>query len=185
MWVGYVGVADVDQTAQAIAASSGTVHKEPWDIPNVGRVAMVADPQGAMFALFKLAGAPPEPPPGGTPGHGGWRELHARDWQAAFGFYAPLFGWNKLQAVDMGPMGTYQLFGQGETQIGGMFNGAQAGQGASWLYYFNVESVDAAAARVGEAGGTRLMDIQQVPGGSWVVPCLDPQGARFAIVGPR
>ena len=85
-WMGYVGVADVDAYAAKVKAAGGAVHHAPQDIPGVGRFAVVADPQGAAFMLFKGSSdeAPPNAAPG-TPGHVGWHELHAGDGPAAFG----------------------------------------------------------------------------------------------------
>jgi predicted enzyme related to lactoylglutathione lyase len=112
--------------------------------------------------------------------------LHTTDWPAAFGFYAALFGWTKGEPFDMGPMGVYQLFATGDCPVGGMMNmTAEPKAPPHWLYYFNVEAIDAAVARVAAAGGQVLNGPMQVPGGSWIVQGLDPQGAPFALVGPR
>jgi uncharacterized protein len=76
-WVGYIGVDDVDTETEAVSQAGGTVHRAPADIPEVGRFAVVADPQGAVFILFKPSGADNSPAPAGTPGHVGWHELYA------------------------------------------------------------------------------------------------------------
>ena len=185
-WMGYIGVADVDAFAAKVKAAGGQVHRAPQDIPQVGRFAVVADPHGAAFMLFK--GASDTPPPraaGGTPGHVGWNELHAGDGAAAFAFYAGLFGWTKDQAVDMGPMGVYQLFAAGGPAIGGIMTKMPETPAPHWLYYFNVEAADAAIARIQAGGGRLLNGPMQVPGGSWIAQCMDPQGAMFAIAGPK
>ena len=84
------------------------------DVPGVGRMALVADPQGAGFYVMTPIGDTPSPSfTPGRPGFGGWNELHTTDWQAAFGFYAAQFGWGKTHEMDMGPMGTYLLFNIG------------------------------------------------------------------------
>ena len=54
-----------------------------------------------------------------------------------------------------------------------------------WMTYFNVDAIDAAAARVKEAAGTILTGPMEVPGGRWIVQCLDPQGAAFAMLAPQ
>jgi predicted enzyme related to lactoylglutathione lyase len=110
-WLGYISVDDVDAMAARITAAGGSVKRAAADIAQVGRFAVVADPQGAVFIVFK-ANATTEPAPvaPGTPGHGGWHELHADDWEKVFPFYGELFGWAKSNAMDMGPMGVYQLF---------------------------------------------------------------------------
>ncbi|WP_394789447.1 VOC family protein [Rhodoferax sp.] len=185
-WLGYVGVDDVNDYAARVLQAGGSIHRAPEDIPNIGRFAVVADPQGAPFVLFK--GLPMERPPQpamGTPGFIGWHELHATDWQAAYPFYAGLFGWTKGEAIDMGPMGVYQLFSNGGPAIGGMMTRADKVTVASWLYYINVEQIDAAVDRVKAHGGKVLNGPHEVPGGSWIANCIDPQEALFALVGPR
>jgi len=185
-WIGYVAVDDVDARADQVARAGGSVHRPPDDIPGIGRFAVVADPQGATLALFKGASedGPPSAAPG-APGHAGWRELMAAEWQTAFAFYADLFGWTKAEPIDMGPMGIYQLFAQGGEAIGGMMTKPEAVPAPFWLYYFNVDDIDAAKARVEASGGQILNGPQEVPGGRWIVQCLDPQAAMFALLGPR
>ena len=120
-WTGYVGVADVDAMLADLRAAGGTLRRPAEDIPTVGRFAVVADPQGAVFILFSPFGNPPRPTVApGTPGHVGWHELYAADGAAAFAFYAKLFGWTKADAIEMGPMGTYQLFTTGGAPVGGI-----------------------------------------------------------------
>jgi predicted enzyme related to lactoylglutathione lyase len=185
-WIGYVAVDDVDQFAKRVKKASGSLHRGPADIPGVGRFAVVADPQGASFVLFKgMTDAQPQQPAPGTAGHAGWRELHAGDWGSAFAFYSGLFGWTKAEAIDMGPMGTYQLFATGEAPAGGMMTKPQAEPHPYWLYYFNVDGIDAAAERVKDKKGEVLSGPHQVPGGSWIIQCRDPQVAMFALVSPR
>jgi len=92
-WLGYIVVDDVDGYVQKVQYAGGHVHRAAADIPSVGRFAVVADPQGAVFVLFKgMSTTPPERPVPGTPGHTGWHELYANDWEKAFDFYAQLFG---------------------------------------------------------------------------------------------
>jgi len=185
-WVGYVHVDDVDAKAEEVKKEGGTVHRGADDIPGVGRFAVVADPQGAVFLLFKNAGGPDRPDAApGTPGHVGWHELHATERESAFGFYAGLLGWTKGEAHDMGPMGFYQLFATGGPPVGGMLTRMEGMPGPFWLYYFNVDAIDAAVGRVTDAGGKVMNGPHQVPGGSWIAQCTDPEGVMFAMVGPR
>ncbi|BCP53193.1 glyoxalase [Kaistia sp. 32K] len=188
-WLGYVSVADVDVAASKVTSLGGTVHVPPTDIPEVGRFAVVSDPQKAAFTLFKplpMQGEPPEPAEMGTPGHIGWHELYADDWEKAFAFYEAMFGWKKGEAIDMGEMGTYQLFSvDGGQAAGGMFNRPRSVPATFWLFYFNVDDVDTAAARVESGGGKVLNGPMEVPGGAWIIQCQDPQGAMFALVGAR
>lgn len=185
-WLGYVAVDDVDAFAGKIATAGGQVHKPPQDIPDVGRFAVVADPQGAMFVLFKDTSASPPPRPAPrSPGALGWTELHAIDWETAFPFYEGVFGWVKHDAISMGEMGTYQVFGLGEVSIGGMMSHQTPAPGPYWLYYFSVEDIDGATQRIIDAGGRILMSPTEVPGGLWVANAMDPQGGLFAILGPK
>jgi predicted enzyme related to lactoylglutathione lyase len=185
-WIGYVAVEDVDACAAQVAREGGSVHRPPDDIPGVGRFAIVADPQGATLALFRCAAqSNQQPVAAGTPGHAGWRELLASDWQRAFAFYAGLFGWTKAEPFDMGSLGIYQLFAAGGETIGGMMTRPETVPAPFWLYYFNVDGIDAAKDRVRAGGGQIINGPHEVPGGSWIVQCLDPQGAMFALVAPR
>jgi predicted enzyme related to lactoylglutathione lyase len=185
-WTGYIGVDDVDAYAARVTTAGGAVHRAPEDIPGIGRFAVAADPHGATFILFRgTSDEAPVPAAPGTPGHIGWHELHAGDGTSAFAFYAGLFGWTKAEAVDMGAMGIYQTFATGGAPVGGMMTKTPQIPAPFWLYYFNVEAVDAAMARARDAGGQIIHGPTQVPGGSWIANCLDPQGAIFALVGSQ
>ena len=183
-WGSYIAVDDVDSAADKVQGLGGKIYAAPADIPNVGRFAVVADPQGASFNLFKPT-QPGQRPASTEPGQVGWHELHTNDWPKAFGFYNAMFGWLRGDGVDMGPMGTYQLFTVGGIPVGGMFNSPTAAAARYWLYYFNVGDIDAAAKRVTDGGGKITHGPQQVPGGSWIVQAADPQGAAFALTGSR
>jgi predicted enzyme related to lactoylglutathione lyase len=185
-WLGYVGVDDVDNCAAGVTAAGGTVRRAPADIPGVGRFAVVADPHGATFMLFRGSSEHvPAPAAPEAPGHIGWRELHAGDGAGAFAFYSDLFGWTKADAIDMGPMGVYQLFAAGGAPVGGIMTKMPDTPAPFWLYYFNVEAIDAAVTRVKNGGGKVVLDPHEVPGGSWIVQCVDPQGAMFAMVAAK
>jgi predicted enzyme related to lactoylglutathione lyase len=185
VWLGYLNVADVDESVAAIVAAGGASHMPAWDIPGVGRIAMVGDPQGAAFYVMTPIGEGPSPSfAPDRPGHGGWHELHATDWKAALAFYREQFGWGQSEAFDMGAMGTYLLFNAGADPIGGMMN-SPAFPRPMWLYYFTVDDILAAKARVESAGGAILNGPHEVPSGRWIVQAQDPQGAMFALVGPN
>lgn len=185
-WIGHIGVDDVDAFAERLTHAGGSIHRPPADIPAIGRFAVVADPQGAAFIMFQPASGEQTPhAPSMAPGHTGWHELHAGDRESAFDFYAGLFGWTKDTAIDMGPMGIYQLIAANGAQVGGMMTKTDAIPKPAWLYYFIVEDIDAGAARVKQEGGQVLQGPHEVPGGTWIVQCLDPQGAMFALVGPH
>jgi predicted enzyme related to lactoylglutathione lyase len=186
MWMGYIAVDDVDEAAGRLEREGGKVHRAPTDVPGIIRFAVVADPQGAGFIIAKglMENAPPELPPG-TPGTVGWRELYAADGESAFAFYERMFGWSKGDAMDMGPMGKYQLFATGGGNVGGMMTKPPTVPVPHWTYYFNVPSIDAAAARVTAGGGKIINGPMQVPGDLWIVQCFDPQGAGFALIAPQ
>jgi uncharacterized protein len=184
-WIGYVGVDDVDATADRIKHLGGAVRVPPKDIANISRFSVFADPQTATLALFKwLIPGQEQPADLGAPGRVGWHELLAADWETAWAFYSALFGWQKALA-DTGAMGTYQPFSAGGQTIGGMFTKPPTEPVPFWLYYFNVGDIDAAAKRVKAGGGQILDGPVEVPGGGWIVQCTDPQGAIFALVGKR
>ena len=184
-WVGYVGVNDVDATADRIKRLGGVVHVPPTDIANISRFSVFSDPQTARLALFKWL-APGQEQAGdlGAPGRVGWHELLAADWEKAFVFYSELFGWQKADS-EIGAMGTYQLFSAGGQTIGGMVTKPATMPAPFWLYYFNTSDIDAAAQRVKTGGGQILGGPLELPGGTWIVQCTDPQGAIFALEGNR
>jgi len=184
-WAGYVAVDDVEASAAQAVRLGGTILRAADDIPGVGRFAVIAAPQGGVLCLFKGAGPGMPPVPPGTPGHVMWHELMADDGEAAFDFHAALFGWTKGAPIDMGPMGTYQLFAHGGRDIGGMMTRPKEMPMAAWSYYVAVEAIDAAADRVRAAGGQVINGPMEVPGGAWIVNCIDPQGAMFSLVGMR
>jgi predicted enzyme related to lactoylglutathione lyase len=183
-WVGYIYSDNVDKQADAIRKAGGKVHREPSDIPEIGRFAVMADPQGAVFMLFKPHGEERPMPAAGAPGTFGWRELYTTDWEKGFDFYSRQFGWEKDQAMDMGAMGTYQLFKINGEQAGGIMNKPAEVPVPSWGYYINVKEINAAADRVKSAGGKVVHGPMDVPGGSKIVQCTDPQGAFFSLVAP-
>jgi uncharacterized protein len=185
-WLGYIWVEDVDKALPKLTASGGKVYKEPADIPGVGRFAVVADPDGAVFMLFRdSGGSPPPPPPPETPGLVGWRELHAGDGASAFAFYSGQFGWKKDRDFDMGPMGVYHIFDTGDGQQGGIFTKTPQTPAPFWLFYFNVDAIDAAAERVKAKGGRIVNGPMETPNGRWILQGLDPQDAMFALVAPK
>jgi hypothetical protein len=183
-WMGYVGVGDADAAAAKVKRLGGNIMKGPEDIPNVGRFAVAADPQGAVFNLFKPSQSG-QRVVSSDPGHIGWHELHTNDWMKAFDFYSEMFGWQKGDAMDMGPMGKYQLFKIGDEAAGAMFNSPTAQTARFWLYYFIVGDIDEAAKRVTGNGGKILNGPMAVPGERWILQAADPQGAAFALLGTR
>jgi predicted enzyme related to lactoylglutathione lyase len=178
-WLVYVGAPNVDATVVQAQALGARVCKEATDIPNVGRFAVLADPQGATFAVFTPSSGPPPAQP--SQGSFSWHELQTTDVPAALRFYTELFGWSKGVGHDMGAMGIYQLFDHGGTGVGGMCNTQGPSTPPSWLSYVHVGEADRAVAAAKAAGGRLLHGPIEVPGGSWIALFLDPQGGAFAV----
>ena len=141
----------------------------------------MSDPKGALLALLQPAPTDEATPPDmyDAPGRCGWHELRVPDWQRAWSFYERLFGWKQGGTVEMGPAGTYQLFGP--ASLGRDFGGMMDGHTPGWRYYFNVEALDTAIGHVEAGGGSLVHGPTEVPGGSWVVICRDPEGSTFAL----
>ena len=181
-WLGYVSVADVDASLAQAKKLGAKVHAGPMDLPEVGRIVVLADPQGAAIALFTPKGAgmsPPEQPPVGAVS---WNELATDDWSKAFEFYSQMFGWTKGDAMDMGPMGIYQILtpAGGGVPFGAMFNRPPQIPVSNWLYYFRVADLDAAIGKAKARGGKLLNGPMDVPGGR-IAQFMDSQGAAFAL----
>jgi predicted enzyme related to lactoylglutathione lyase len=184
-WIGYVGVDDVDAAVERIKQLGGAVYVPPMDVPNISRFSVVADPQMATLALVKgLKTGQGQSVVLGAPGRVGWHELLAADWETALAFYSALFGWQKADS-HVGVMGTYQEFSAGGETIGGMFTKPPTLPLPFWLYYFNIDDIQAAAKRVEAGGGQIVYGPTEVPGGAWIVHCMDPQGAIFALLDRR
>ncbi len=180
-WTSNVAVKDVDATVAQARERGGRVYVEPNDIPNVGRFAVIADPQGASISVFKPAQAM-DLHDATKPGEFCWGELATTDHEAAFRFYSELFGWKKLGDFDMGPRGKYLIYGVGEVRLGGMFTkGKEMPMPAAWLYYTQVADLDAAVARAKARGAKLLNGPMEVPGGARIAQFTDPQGAFFAL----
>lgn len=188
-WQSNVIVDDVDATVEKVKQLGGKVYVRE-DVPTIGRFAVIADPQGAVLAVFTPAQDMP-PRDVTKPGEVSWHELYTTDHEAAFEFYRQIAGWERLGAMDMGPMGTYVLWGRDGTQMGGMMTmppGMKTPDGRavppSWLYYVTTPDLDDAIAR-GKAKGARILQGPiEVPGGQRIVQMLDPQGAAIGLVTP-
>ena len=190
-WMGHIHTAKLDAELKAVSADGGTVMKPAQDIPNVGRFAVVTDPQKVKYMLFEPApGAAPARLDQLAPGNVGWHELLTDDAEKAFDYYARHYGWQKDYAHDMGPMGVYQTFRTDKPRYtGGMMNrkgaGIPDGIPAHWKYYFSVDDIEAAQTRVVAAGGKVTMPPMEVPGGSRVMQAIDDQGGHFALTQGR
>jgi predicted enzyme related to lactoylglutathione lyase len=191
-WIGYISVEDVDTHVEKIVETGGKLWKGPTDVPGMLRFAVVSDPQGAAFVVFTPNPAMPtpvDPPKPPTPGTIGWSELNASDVDSAWDFYSKLFGWTIFTDMDMGPMGNYRVFSDGDPGktmgAGGFMTKAPEIPNAHWGFYIQVESIKAASERITSGGGKILMGPLQVPGGGWIIMCLDPFGAAFNLISSK
>jgi predicted enzyme related to lactoylglutathione lyase len=183
-WMGYVAVDDVDAAVDRITRLGGVVYVPPTN-SNIGRISVVTDPQMAILALVEgLEPGQQRAADLDEPGRVGWHELLAANWEKAFAFYSELFGWRKAD-TELGPTEAYQLFSANGQTLGGIFTKRPIEPVPYWLYYFNIGDIDAAAERVKIGGGQIFEGPIEVPGGSWIARCIDPQGAIFALEGKR
>ena len=181
-WLPYVGTADVDATVQTAQGLGGRVYMGATDIPDTGRFAVLADPQGAVFAIFSLPATAPSGGGGSMPQEFSWHELATSDPVGALRFYAALFGWAEIATHDMGPMGVYHLVGLGGVASIGMWKTtADKPMPPHWLCYAHVADIDKSANAAKAAGGKLLNGPMEVPGGTWIAHLTDPQGAAFAL----
>ena len=180
-WMSYVSVANADETAAKAKSLGATLMKEPFDVYTMGRMAVIQDPTGAMFALWQ---------PGthqgagivNTPNSLCWNELATKDTAKAGEFYSGVFGWAK-NVQQMGPM-TYTSFINGDRPAGGMYEpGPEMGEmPPNWMVYFAVADADATLARALELGGKSCAPLMDVPGIGRMAVMTDPQGAAFAVI---
>ena len=191
VWLGYLGVDDVDAMVTAVEHAGGKTLMPAQDMPDVGRMAMIADPQGAPLYIMK-----PTPPPAQEdadsdvfsveePHHVRWNELATDDPDAAINFYKRHFGWHQEGDMDMGPMGKYQFLQHGGIGIGAVMPKMPEMPVSMWSYYFGVDDIDRAAKAVTDGGGSILMAPMEIPGGEFSLNAMDPQQASFGLVGPR
>jgi len=182
-WAMYVGVPKLEDGAAHITRLGGKESSPVIDVPTIGRMQMMTDPQGAAFYIYEPASA--DQPPEGAPevGEASWLELMTTDAPAALQFYSEVFGWQPSEAMDMGPMGKYHMFNRPHGMIGGMMNKPpeMANLPPFWQIYFRVPEINAAVERAKANGGQILNGPMEVPGGDWVLNGMDPQGAAFSL----
>jgi predicted enzyme related to lactoylglutathione lyase len=186
-WLFYIGVDDVDATARLVTEKGGAIHLPPFDIPEAGRAAMVADPQGNPFYIMR--GASEEPSTAWdrmAMGRCNWNELATSDQTAGNAFYADVFGWTYPHKMDMpDDMGAYMFIEAGGETIGAtMKAGVQQGQPTGWQFYFRAPDIDVAAEKVRANGGKVHAGPMEVPGGDRIIVASDPLGVNFGVVGP-
>lgn len=206
-WLGHVAVADLDATLDRLVDLGGERLGPLGEDGEGSRFATVRDPQGTVFALtssdrwedfpsgsgrdlsgddlsgdeFSGGNANPEIPSPTI----AWHQLHTTDLDAAWTFYSELFGWRTTHTLDLGEgIGTYQLFAWNgiEGSAGAMAETArQPHVHTHWLFHFPVDDIDAAVEATRERGGTVVHGPTEVPGGSRVAACDDPQGGAFGL----
>ncbi|MDQ3349366.1 MAG: VOC family protein [Acidobacteriota bacterium] len=182
-WAMCVGVPELEPAAEHIKGLGGASRSPVIEVPGVGRMQMMTDPQGAAFYIYEPEGTEHRREAAAEPGEASWHELMTTDAPAAMAFYNTVFGWQPSEAMDMGPMGKYHMFNRPHGMIGGMMNKPpeMAHVPPNWQIYFRVPDITAATERITANGGQILNGPMEVPGGSWIVNAMDPQGAAFAL----
>ena len=176
-WVGNVQVESVDAAVEKAKAGGGKVLVDPMDIPEVGRYAVVMDPQGAVVATFEPADDTAQM---GT-GVFVWDELVASDVEEAKRFYGDVFGWDSGD-MDMGAGFTYTMFKRaGGEDVGGAMPLGEIPAPPHWLPYLAADDIDAAAAKVGGLGGKVLREPWDIEGVGRLAIVEDPTGAVFGL----
>ena len=181
-WAMYVGVPKLEEAAAHITRLGGRECSPVIEVPTIGRMQMMQDPQGAAFYIYEPA-SDPQPEAAPEIGEASWHELMTTDAPAAMAFYSEVFGWQPSETMDMGPIGKYHMFNRPHGMIGGMMNKPpeMADVPPNWQIYFRVPDIDAAAERITANGGQILNGPMEVPGGDQILNGLDPQGAAFAL----
>jgi predicted enzyme related to lactoylglutathione lyase len=184
-WFNYVTVAGADESAARAKELGGGVHAPPFDVMDLGRMAVIADPTGAMFGIWE-AKATIGAGRVNDPGCLTWNELATTDTDAARAFYSGLFGWG-FEAMPTGagpPYWVIQHEGAAAGRNGGLRPLApeqtEAGVPSHWMPYFAVESTDATVERATDAGGRLMFGPMDVPAGRFAA-LADPQGAIFGV----
>jgi predicted enzyme related to lactoylglutathione lyase len=182
-WAMYVGVPQLEAAAAHIKRLGGSECSPVIEVPNVGRMQMMTDPQGAAFYVYEPTSAEQRPETAAEVGEASWHELMTTDAAAAMKFYSEVFGWQPSETMDMGEMGKYHMFNRPHGMIGGMMNKPpqMAQVPAHWQIYFRVSDITAAIERIKANGGQILNGPMEVPGGDQIVNAMDPQGAAFSL----
>ncbi|MEG3087746.1 VOC family protein [Sphingomonas sp. PB4P5] len=183
-WLFYIGVDDVDASVAKISAAGGSVRMPAIDLPGVGRMALVADPQGIPFYVMRGASDQDSKAWQRTGmGKCNWNELMTPDQAGANAFYADMFGWTYPDKMAMGEMGDYMFIAVGDETIGATMT-APSGPPPAWQFYFRTPDIDAAAEQVTTNGGTVHAGPMDVPGGDRIIVASDPHGVMFGVVAP-
>jgi len=181
-WASYITVENADATAAKAKALGGKVLKEPFDVMDYGRMAVITDPQGATFCVWqakKNIGIQVF----GEPNSLGWTQLNARDTNAAKKFYTALIGWKTQHDAMPGGGGDYTTWLKADGPAGGMMAMPAGGPAPShWMPYFSVSNVDATAKQAASLGAQTFVPPTDIPGTGRFAVFADPQGAAFAVI---
>jgi predicted enzyme related to lactoylglutathione lyase len=181
-WISCVSVEDVDAAAKSAVANGGKLLEPPSEVPNAGRRARIADPQGAELYLFKSAAGDRADAPA-TQGRFFWNELHTTDPKSALQFYEKVVGFTH-HAMDMGPGNTYHIVARNGVDRGGVTSHLGAGVAPHWLPYVYVDDTDATIARARKLGAKIPMSAEDIPGVGRFGIFQDPTGAVLAVMKP-
>jgi predicted enzyme related to lactoylglutathione lyase len=188
-WITYITVKDVAQACQHAETLGGTVCVPPFDIPTIGRTAVITDPAGAAFHVFEPFQEEGESNMiGNGPGEICWMELMVDDPSQVIPFYGDLFGWRFSEPMDVNG-GVYRSFENGGEKLGGIFKRPAdvPPMPPAWMVYFSVASVDAAAERVKALGGCIMVEKTAIPSTGFFACIADPTGAHsylFELTAP-
>ena len=181
-WLGHVQVDDLDAAMQRAKNQKAQFPMGAMEVPTVGRMAVMIDPQGCAVSLFKPAGDSPELPKADRHGMVGWAELVAADPKAAQAFYSEVVGW-KWRSGPFQDQMEYYLFGTGQEggDAGGMMPKPPEMPVSAWSYYFTTKDIDASVAKVKELGGTVQGEPFHVPTVGKLAIVAAPDGSMFGI----
>jgi hypothetical protein len=177
-WNSYVTVADVDATAALVAGAGGTVVMDAFDVMDAGRMAVIADPTGAMFNLWTAKNSIGAEL---VNEHGtlSWNELMSPDVPTAADFYNQIFGWIASTAEMPGMQ--YTEFKLNDRSVAGGMKLPMEGMPAAWGIYFAVDDADKAAEVAKASGGTVMQEPMDIPPGRMAL-IADPAGAMFSVI---
>jgi predicted enzyme related to lactoylglutathione lyase len=177
-WLSHIHVENLEETIEKAKRAGGKLAAGPFEMSEVGRVAIIADPQGAYVSAYQ-----PETEGPSSEGVFVWDELGTTDVDGAQRFYEEVFGWT---TSDMGAeYGGYRIFNRGETGIAGLMSLPDESIPPHWQPYVAVADPDATSAKAKELGGSVLMEPMDVPKVGRIAVLHDPQGATFGIIKPE
>jgi predicted enzyme related to lactoylglutathione lyase len=181
VWTTYVNVNSVDDVTGRVTAAGGSVLLPAMDVMDFGRMAIFADPAGAIFGVWQ-PGTHPGAGLVNEPGTLAWNELISTDIDTAKHFYAQAFGWTE-QTHTAGPFPYTEFKVGGRSIAGGMPKPPMmpAEVPSHWAVYFAVADLEAAVASVKELGGQVMLDAMDSPAGRFAA-VMDPQGGAFNVI---